>query len=547
MGSAFMLNQSSVAQQASYPIDTKVVTTVDRTVVPTDIPVTAATIFPYELSKYAENGYGKWTFGSGQPYVKRLDLMPSTYLGASVTNSTKLLNFFTITDIHLTDKESPTQGILYGFKGGVISAYSGIMLSTTQVLDATIQTANALHKQQPFDFGISLGDDCNSSQYNEVRWFIDVLDGKDINPDSGKKEDPIPGPNNDYQDVYKAAGLDHTIPWYQAVGNHDHNWMGIYPPSDYVKKTYTGDSIIKMGANIFTPNGINERTLYMGVMDGSTIYGDIIGIGPVSTTKPVLVTPDKNRRPLTSLEWTQEFFNTTSKPIGHGFNKADIDRGFACYAFEPKSELPIKVIVLDDTEKDSDPSKDVHGHSFFDQERYDWLIKELEKGQAEGKLMIIACHIPIGVNDPSPEMGMAPASVVTEKAFLAKMNSYPNLILWVAGHRHLNTVTALKSPDPLHPELGFWEVETSSLREFPQQFRTFQIVRNSDNNISIFATDVDPAVKPGSLADASRTYAIGAYEIDKMGPIYSYNVELVKQLTPEMQAKIKKYGTLIGK
>jgi len=285
----------------------------------------------------------------------------------------------------------------------------------------------------------------------------------------------------------------------------------------------------------------------MGVMDGSTIYSDVIGIGPVSTTKLILVAPDKNRRPLTSVEWTQEFFNTTSKPIGHGFNKADIDRGFACYTFEPKSDLPIKVIVLDDTEKDSDPSKDVHGHGFLDQERYDWLIKELDKGQAEGKLMIIAAHIPIGIKDPNPELGMSPASVATEAGFIAKMNTYPNLILWVAGHRHLNTVTALKSPDPSHPELGFWEVETSSLREFPQQFRTFQIVRNSDNNISIFATDVDPAVKQGSFADVSRTYAIGAYEIDKIDPIYSYNVELIKQLTPLMQAKINKFGTPIVK
>jgi len=542
-----LIKNNSYGQKPSYPIDTKVVTTVERMVVPVSVPSTAAKIFPYELSKYAQNGYGQWQFGNGLSYQKRMDLMPDSYSGSSIKKIAKLLNFFAITDIHLTDKESPTQGIYLGYNGGVISAYSGIMLSTTQVLDATIQTANALHKQNPFDFGISLGDNCNSSQYNELRWFIDVLDGKKINPDSGKKDDPIAGPLNDYQDEYQAAGLDKNIPWYQAIGNHDHNWMGIYPPNEYLKKSYVGDSIIKMGKNIFSAAAINERTIYVGVFDGSTVYGDVIGIGPVSSTKPVLIAADKNRRSLSSIEWSNEFFNTTSKPIGHGFNKADAARGFACYSFEPKSDLPIKVIVLDDTQKDSDPSTDIHGHSYLDSERYNWLVKELDKGQAEGKLMIIAAHVPVGISDPDPELGMSPNSATTEANLIAKLNTYPNLILWVAGHRHLNTVTALKSPDPAHPELGFWEVETSSLREFPQQFRTIQIVRNSDNTISIFATDVDPAVKKGSLAAASRNYAIGAYELFKVDPIHSYNVELVKQLTPEMQLKIQKCGTTLNR
>jgi hypothetical protein len=43
-------------------------------------------------------------------------------------------------------------------------------------LDAAVQTINALHKINPFDFGISLGDASNSTQYNETRWYIDVLD-----------------------------------------------------------------------------------------------------------------------------------------------------------------------------------------------------------------------------------------------------------------------------------------------------------------------------------------------------------------------------------
>ena len=62
------------------------------------------------------------------------------------------------------------------------SVYSPVMLYTTQVLDAAMQTVNALHGQAPFDFGISLGDAANSSGYNRLRWYIDVIDGKAITP-----------------------------------------------------------------------------------------------------------------------------------------------------------------------------------------------------------------------------------------------------------------------------------------------------------------------------------------------------------------------------
>ncbi len=83
--------------------------------------------------------------------------------------------------------------------------------------------------------------------------------------------------------------------------------------------------------------------------------------------------------------------------------------------------------------------------------------------------------------------------------------------MWLAGHRHLNTVKAFISPDPVNaPEKGFWQVETSSLRDFPQQFRTFEIYLNSDYTISIVTTDVDPAVKDGTPAATSRKYAIAA-------------------------------------
>ena len=542
--------------EPSYPIDSQVLTTVERTILPVPVPATSPKLLPTEVSKFAQNGYGVWQFGEGLGFQKRLDLMAPVYTGASVTKTAKLLRFFTITDIHISDKETPAQAIFFGYRGGVSSGYSPIMLYTTHVLDAAVQTVNAIHKKNPIDFGLSLGDTCNNTQYNELRWYIDVLDGKKINPDSGVKDDPIPGPLNDYQDVYQAAGLDKSIPWYQARGNHDHFFMGFLPPNDYGRQALIGEEIINLGNVFVDPLGMDSRGFYMGAIDGRTVYGDVIGAGPVKDfkTPPKVLAADPNRRSLSGRDWIGEFLKTSSSPVGHGFNQTNVEKDFASYSFEPKSNIPIKVIVLDDTQGNDDPvnlESLGYGHASLDNARYDWLVKELDKGQAEGKLMVIAAHIPIGVEPWPSMMGWNPTIPVTEAQFIAKLQEYPNLILWVAGHRHINMVTAFKSPDPNRPELGFWQIETASLRDFPQQFRTFDIVRNSDNTVSILTTDVDPAVKSGSPAAISRSYAVAAQQIFKndlpLLPTGSYNAELVKQLSPEMQAKIKNYGTPTSK
>jgi len=539
---------SSSQQVNEYPISSDVKTTRERTLVA--IEPTGSEIKPWEIAKYDKNGYGKWTYGAGVDLGKMSLVEGYLDESKSVTNVASLLHFFTMTDIHITDKESPAQLIYMSqFNSGIganaISLYSGIMLYTTHVLDAAMQTVNAVHKKKPIDFGISLGDAANCAGYNELRWYIDVIDGKEINPDSGAKDDPIPGPHNDYQDRYKATGLDSSIPWYQTLGNHDQYWMGSKPVSDYLHQSYIGENILLIG-NVLAPGGIDARDYYMGTLDGSTIYGDIFGAGTVSDfPNPPKVAADPDRRPVTRQEWMSEFLNTSSKPVGHGFTQENVDKDFACYSFEPNADVPIKVIVLDNNvKKDTpglDPTSNIYGYGTLDEERYNWLVAELEEGQANDKLMIIAAHIPIGVEESGALTGWWKDSYVTEPQLTAKLQEYSNLILWLAGHRHRNAITPFKSPDADHPELGFWGVETVSLREFPQQFRLFEILHNSDNTISIMATNVDPAVAEGSMAEISRSYAVAAAQAYGVAHDGSENAELVIHLNPEMQTKIQNY------
>lgn len=104
--SASDINQSQVKE---YPIASGVSTTLQRTILLDAIPAGSAKLLPSDIAKFKENGYGAWRYGPGIAAAKQLDIMPSSYNGASVTQSAKLLRFFTVTDIHLTDEEAPAQ------------------------------------------------------------------------------------------------------------------------------------------------------------------------------------------------------------------------------------------------------------------------------------------------------------------------------------------------------------------------------------------------------------------------------------------------------
>jgi metallophosphoesterase (TIGR03768 family) len=547
----------------TYPIDSTVVKTTAR-VLQFPVPVQPAGpnsttgLYKTELDQVQDYGgfdpaYGDWTYSSqGLPVVPRTDLMPAHYVPSSLPRIQQFASFFTITDIHVTDKEAPNQFIRLQqqdatFSGSNTSIYSPVMLYTTQVLDAAIQTVNALHAQAPFDFGLSLGDAANSTSYNELRWYIDVIDGKPITPSSGAH---LGAATVDYQMPYQAAGLDRSIPFYQAIGNHDHFQIGSFPvyvdPSLGLAEAYVADTVwatpdvlipwppnfprVANTDNLRNPAPpVPPALYYQGVIDGASPTGAIAGAGPVGFfDSPPKVVADPGRRSLLKTEWIQEFFDTTSNPVGHGFALVEPGQpeGFACYSFLPNPAVPLKVIVLDDTQSETDGSKDIHGHGYLDANRWAWLQRELDAGQAANQLMIIAAHIPIGVADPASGMewwdSAADPDAVEQNAvslteLVAKLQATPNLLVWLAGHRHFNVVKAFPPIDPVDrddaPWKGFWQVEASSLRDYPQQFRTFEILLNGDYTVSIVTTNVDPAVRAGTPAATSRSRSVAAQQI----------------------------------
>jgi len=271
---------------------------------------------------------------------------------------------------------------------------------------------------------------------------------------------------------------------------------------------------------------------YMGVFNGSDPNGKIIGIGNASGfgSAPT-VTADPNRHAIaengTRIGFMQEFLNSSSLPYGHGYTEEMIANDFACYSFDPVEG--IRIIMLDDTTVNGSTLGDIwaHGRGSLDEERFAWLKAELEKGQEEDVLMIIAAHIPIATMEEGAPSGWSLNSEVSQTELITELQKYPNLLMWVAGHNHRNTILPIASPDPAHPEYGFWVVETASLRDFPQEFRTFEITRYSDELVGIKTVCVDVDVEGDALAEKSRSYSIAAAQMVGNTDVAIENAELL--------------------
>jgi metallophosphoesterase (TIGR03768 family) len=523
-----------------------VVTTVETTIVPKDVPKSSLAPLPNDVENYTKQGYGITELKEGLKIVKREDILPVGYTPPTKEGN-RLLRFFTMSDIHIADIQSPAQVLVMGEKpiAGMSSAYSPTILYSTQVLDAAVRSVNKVNASNKLDFGIMLGDAINSAQKNELNMYLDVLTGRTVNPNS----DLTKKVETDYMQPFKAEGL--NIPWYQVLGNHDHFWSGVYDANDKLKKALVGDTIMRIG---LAPNSkaLDGEDIYGGIIDVSTKYGKIMGSGlsngnDADTHK---IVPNVDRQFLDAKAFVNMF------PSGHGL-KLSTSEPVACYTFEPKSNVPVRVIVLDNTAKQDEKFLDPTANSkiatnaanaSLDKVRFEWLKKELKLAQDQGKLIIVATHIPVGMK------GLwSVTSQVSEEQFINELHKYSNMSLLLAGHRHLNTIIPYPSEDPKKPEYGFWQVETASLRDFAQQFRLFDINVNNNGTISIITTNVDPLAEKGSAMEKSRSYAIATSQIfpEPRGLVLppeksrANNAELYKKLSPEMNEKLTRKNVLI--
>ncbi len=80
-----------------------------------------------------------------------------------------------------------------------------------------------------------------------------------------------------------------------------------------------------------------------------------------------------------------------------------------------------------------------------------------------------------------------------KKTVRALLAGTPNVIAYVAGHTHANRVDFYKG----RKGRGFWQINTASHIDWPQQSRLIEVMDNRDGTLSLFGTVLDSAAPAG--------------------------------------------------
>lgn len=383
------------------------------------------------------------------------------------------LRFAHITDAHVCDEESPARAVR--FEPLIEEAWRPQEAYTAQVLDATLSAVNARHAERPLDFLAYTGDATELGQYNELRWFLDVFDGKWVVPDSGEPdggERPLP-PELNPKLGFQAEGLDRDIPWYAVHGNHDGLAVGNFHIETYAPspRQWTAP-LLRPAARIIGLHGFPDRPNYLWPLDDRSPAfirgGEELPLEPrtlqlqLGKLEAGPIAPDEDRRFLGRQGFVEEHFRTETAPHGHGFTEANREQGRAYYSARPREDVPLRLIVLDTTS-----TAPLLGWPFYygvmRREQFNTFLKpELEAAREAGEYVLILSHHP-SRDFRFPHFGPA-VGTLEFRAFLA---SQPHVLAHLCGHSHRNRVEKVRGQ--------YLEIETASLIDYPQEGRLIEI------------------------------------------------------------------------
>jgi metallophosphoesterase (TIGR03767 family) len=450
--------------------------------------------------------------GPGEPYSVRTELADAQ--SGRADRRTSLVLFHHLSDFRILDEESPARAEWQdNCPTPVTDAYRPQESLSVQAAEGIIERANEVKlspvTRQPVQFAIHTGNATDNGQFNELRWFVDLMDGKPVYPDSGAigyQGVQTDSPEADYGDLLQRAQRPFTpeglkYPWYAVAGNRDILIQGSVAPGDRASRLAKGaQKIVALGPSALA-EACQGSQVVLGPDSSPTILNDpktvVRGVGS-----------DGNRRFLSLTDWMTEHFSTTDKPgpAGHGFTAESLAAGTAYYVIV---QGPVAIIVLDTV----NPAGFAGGS--IDQAQFTWLEQQLiaqsssyydAQGQQVGtanpdRLIVIASHHPGGsLNNPFPGPN-AQERRYQGPELEALLHRFPNVVLHVSGH----TLQHRINPRPFRgdPARAYWEVTTGSSLDWPAQGRLLEIVDNLDGTISIFSTIYDSVapLNPGDAQD----------------------------------------------
>lgn len=420
-----------------------------------------------------------------------------------------LLSFVHLSDLHVTDVQSPARVEFFDRLSdpdspwldtlGLVETYRPQEPLSCQVVEAMVRSVRggvAPVSGRNYDFAIATGDVTDNAQRNELDNYLALLDGGLVQPDSGdchvwegvggdwgtydpyywhpdgapRGERPdrpselfgfpmVPGLLDACRRSWRTTGLD--IPWYAVYGNHDGLLCGTLAATALLQRVAQGDQkLIGWGEGA-------DLTLLTGHDNCPPDVLRAVGAGEWAA-----VTPDSGRRFVGREEWITAHLESGGGPRGHGLSQEVIGRSGVYYGFDAG---PFRCLVLDT----NNPSGGWQGS--LDQTQVEWLVGELEA--AAGTPVLLFSHHPLAclTNDYAP--GQVRRTIADD--LLRILGHHPNVMAWFAGHTHCTTIRPVITSDA---GVGFWQVTTGSHIDWPQQARVVELLLDSANRQLVIAT-----------------------------------------------------------
>lgn len=416
--------------------DTEGKTTVEQRVVP-------ATSGAYDFLK----------LGAGEPYSVRQDLA-SAQAGRDARR-TSLVYFGQLSDFQLADEESPARlevidplstplnlpfGAAWRPWEALEPQIDESMIRQVNKFAAASPVADGSGARRAMDFSIDTGDSADSQQLNETLWVRTLLEGGNLNPNSGVNkatyshplcpnlfvpgaaeaarytgvqdyndylEGPYPefydpnspaGPHSAWpkypglmdraQQAFTASGL--KVPSYVAFGNHDALVQGNAAANAAFEQVATG--CLKPIGPVSNPE--NASALLAALFNPVTLLSSFL----TSPQNTVVVPGDPNRRFVSKKQY-KDIFKAGSQADGHGFKLIDpaqetASKGAAgYYAWSPQPGM--RFIALDTVAEAGTiltPTGKSTSDGNIDDPQFKWLRGQLEAATAADQLVVLFSH-----------------------------------------------------------------------------------------------------------------------------------------------------------